>query len=430
MPRSKSRVRIPFPAPILLAGAPHPARHAPLRRHHRPAPFCVLFREGAPERRPARHASLRGAPTPTPLRVLSGFVARAFRPRIFSKGRRRQEVRQRSAKPPPPVQIRAAPPLSSRGGPSPLSARCASWGPSPLTAFPEVSTSRYLVALGKQPIGNDITGRVAVGDRRRWRPSIRGISVRKYVVANKANSTRPASVSAMAAATAMFRVANSVASVNRSGGDAPVAAPINQPARNDAATNVAASGTLSRRPCTKHDRVARDDQHDQRRHSAKTEGPQVGLRTPGERRSAEPHPHPESDRKGEHQQQLRENQRERHGESHRVAQHRPEDQGKCRNGHDGQEAGARRERHGQRRRCPRQVAVRVRNAADRARGDQQQSCLEIGRRTRQHDQEERQRRQDQQRAEQARGKNATLPTHAREVSGGEVQSDGEQRGGT
>jgi hypothetical protein len=60
----------------------------------------------------------------------------------------------------------------------------------------------------------------------------------KYVVAKDANSTRPATVTAMAAATAMFRVANSVASVNRSDGDASLAVPINQPARN-AATNVA-----------------------------------------------------------------------------------------------------------------------------------------------------------------------------------------------
>src|SRR3954469_16665330 len=42
-------------------------------------------------------------------------------------GRRRQEVRQRSAKPPPPVQIRAAPPLFISLGGSPLDfpARCA-----------------------------------------------------------------------------------------------------------------------------------------------------------------------------------------------------------------------------------------------------------------------------------------------------------------
>ena len=34
---------------------------------------------------------------------------------------------------------------------------------------------------------------------------------------------------------------------------------------------------------------------------------------------------PSSDRQGEHQQQLRENQRQRHGKSQRVAQRRPED---------------------------------------------------------------------------------------------------------
>ena len=35
--------------------------------------------------------------------------------------------------------------------------------------------------------------------------SLSGISVRKYVAANEANSIRPAIVSAMAVATAMFR---------------------------------------------------------------------------------------------------------------------------------------------------------------------------------------------------------------------------------
>jgi hypothetical protein len=50
----------------------------------------------------------------------------------------------------------------------------------------------------------------------------------------------PASVSAIAVATAMFRVANSVASVNTSGGGAPITVALNQPARNDAVTKVAA----------------------------------------------------------------------------------------------------------------------------------------------------------------------------------------------
>ena len=54
----------------------------------------------------------------------------------------------------------------------------------------------------------------------------------------------------MAAATAMFRVANSVASVNRSDRDAPVTPPTNPP-RNDVTTNVAAYGTVPARPLTK-----------------------------------------------------------------------------------------------------------------------------------------------------------------------------------
>ena len=81
----------------------------------------------------------------------------------------------------------------------------------------------------------------------------------------------------MAVATAMFRVANSVASVNTSDDDAPLTAPINQPARNDAATKVAASGTVSRRPRTKTagslatiNRINPDD-------SGKAEGPEVRL---------------------------------------------------------------------------------------------------------------------------------------------------------
>ena len=58
----------------------------------------------------------------------------------------------------------------------------------------------------------DVRALVAIGGKRR-----------------KANSTRPASVSARAVATATFRVANSVARVNRSGRDAPVAAPMPLP---------------------------------------------------------------------------------------------------------------------------------------------------------------------------------------------------------
>jgi hypothetical protein len=49
----------------------------------------------------------------------------------------------------------------------------------------------------------------------------------------------------------MFRVANSVANVNRSDHDAPVTEPTNQPARNDVATNVAANGTVPLKPFTK-----------------------------------------------------------------------------------------------------------------------------------------------------------------------------------
>jgi hypothetical protein len=66
----------------------------------------------------------------------------------------------------------------------------------------------------------------------------------------RANSTRSVSVTAMAAATAMFRVANSVASVNRSDRDAPVT-PATKPPRNDVTTNVAAYGTVRARPLTK-----------------------------------------------------------------------------------------------------------------------------------------------------------------------------------
>ena len=123
---------------------------------------------------------------------------------------------------------------------------------------------------------------------------------------------------------------------------------------------------------------------------------------------------------------MRENQRERHGKSQGVAQCRSEDPRQGRNGDDGQEAGACREREGQRRRCARKIAVRVRNAPDRAGGHQQQSCLQIWRRTKQRDQEERQRRQCQYRAEQARGQHARLPPDSGEISWGEIQSDGEQ----
>jgi hypothetical protein len=79
-------------------------------------------------------------------------------------------------------------------------------------------------------------------------PNIRGISVRKYVVANRASSTRPASVTAIAVATATFLVANSVANVKRSCGDAVVTRPRSQPETKDTAMNIAASGTVLWRP--------------------------------------------------------------------------------------------------------------------------------------------------------------------------------------
>src|SRR5512132_2217596 len=99
--------------------------------------------------------------------------------------------------------------------------------------------------------------------------SISGISVRKYVVAKNANSTRPASVSAMAVATAMLRAANSVANVNRSDGDAPLAAPI-KPADKKRCGH---EGRCQRHgvPQAVHEqsRVARHDQQDQHRDAAK-----------------------------------------------------------------------------------------------------------------------------------------------------------------
>ena len=94
----------------------------------------------------------------------------------------------------------------------------------------------------QQPLSSDVSR--SGGGRARLLPASTAAPLRKYVVANLANSTRPRSVTAMAAATATLRVPNSAASVNRSRRSAVTSAAVIQPAPIEHTTNAAASGTV------------------------------------------------------------------------------------------------------------------------------------------------------------------------------------------
>jgi hypothetical protein len=129
LPRSKSRVRIPFPAPSFArptreraSGGEPPSNEGCPRRaqrgggHHRPRELAHTERS--------------------------------------SDRRRRQVVRQRSAKPPSPVQIRAAPPNSSSNSivcPTAAQAEACNW-----TTVDYKSAARAASPYGKSPITNDL----------------------------------------------------------------------------------------------------------------------------------------------------------------------------------------------------------------------------------------------------------------------------------
>ena len=92
-------------------------------------------------------------------------------------------------------------------------------------------------------------------------------------VADNAKSTRPRRVTAMAVATAILRVANSVAIVKRSAADPRDALPTSHPTANDTTTNAAPVHHVAE-VADKGSGVFRDDKRDERADCDKPTGSQ------------------------------------------------------------------------------------------------------------------------------------------------------------
>jgi hypothetical protein len=226
----------------------------------------------------------------------------------------------------------------------------------------------------------------------------------------------------MAIATAMFRVPNSAASVKRSFGPAVISIEISQPAPIDISTNTAAG-----RGCCRQ--LAQEGAGASRMMSRKTIATPLNAsrcsvvagsvrQSPARRLTHIP----TASGRPSTMTSCPKSERNRGGEIEGLAGSPLERLADERNRQAGQQAGKAGQRDRQRRRRPGQIAIGVGDTANRTGCDEQHARGDVGRRFEHRGEEQRNRRQDEQRGDQPRQHEGTVPAYAGEIICGQVQA--------